>query len=102
MLPNEKMLVELRYWARVWIVARALALGWSKSGPAFVNAWESAVELWSDLWRLAMFLLLPLTFWAAPLWLWGLERDNRMRKAARIKAEEEMFANRRTTTGQQP
>ncbi len=103
MLPGDEVLVERRYWVRVWIVMRALLSGWAESGNSFLNARDSAVEFVKDLWILLLILLLPLTFWAAPLWLWLLESDDRKRKAAREKARTEMFADRRSThQGEQP
>lgn len=68
---------EPRYWMRVWIVGKALAIGWRRLPYEAMTFWGSAKEFGRDLRALLLAIILPLTFIAAPLWLWLLDRDNK-------------------------
>lgn len=76
---------EKRYWMRVWIVAVQVAKGWRMLPNSSRVAWSTTKELAVDLWQLFLNIVLPLTFFAAPLYLWMLEGDNKKKAAKRQK-----------------
>lgn len=88
MLRMEDILQEPRYWKRVLLVAWSYVLGHHMLREAISELWRGASELWRGVCKFALalfttllILVLPFTFWAAPLWLWLLERDEAKRQA---------------------
>lgn len=71
---------EKRYWMRVLILMRAIVTGWRKLPESLSTAKSSGYEFALDLWHLLLNIVLPLTFLAAPIWLWLLERDSKRNK----------------------
>lgn len=87
---EDKLKEEARYWMRVFIVGKAIAIGWRNLPVFFLPVLSSGKEFASDLWRLLLGLLLPLTFIGSPFWLWMLEKEDKERKERRIEAIKKM------------
>ena len=77
------------YRKRLWTVTKGIALGWRQLPERCAPLAESAMEFWRDLVWALMAILIPLTFWLSPFWLWLLERDEEKSQkdaAERLKA----------------
>lgn len=99
MVPTEQLQIETRYWVRVWIVAKALLTGYRQM-PARTRAFCASLRDFSEdaIWFF-WFLVLPLLFWLAPLWLWLLELDTIKQRKAREEARRKFFASREKLKG---
>lgn len=85
MLRTEDVLREPRYWKRVLLVAWSYVLGHHMLLEVMPELWRSACKFALALFTTLLILVLPFTFWAAPLWLWLLERDQAKRQAEILK-----------------
>lgn len=76
-------------------MASSMATGWRLLPGALAVAFDSGKDFLLDLWKVILHVLMPLTFFLAPFWLWLLEKDNA--KQARYRKE---ALNRRHTAFQ--